>query len=59
MKIPQKLMCACIDDFKEIGTITAPLLMRRHRIDCEMGEEIIKLISLRYPNLWKNRKVKF
>ena len=49
-------MTACIDDFKQFGTLTAPLLMRRHRIENEMAMEIIRLISLRYPNLWANRE---
>jgi len=56
MKIPQKIMSACVADFKQWGTVTVPLLMRRHRIDAEMAKEIIELISIRYPNLWRDRE---
>ncbi len=56
MKIPQKIMSACIADFKQWGSVTIPLLMRRHRIDNEMAKEIIEIISLRYPNLWRDRE---
>jgi len=56
MKIPQKLMSACVKDFKQFGTLTAPLLMRRHRIDAETAKEIIDLIAIRYPNLWRDRE---
>lgn len=56
MKIPQKIMSACVKDFKELGSVTAPLLMRRHGIDADMAKEIIEIISLRYPNLWRDRE---
>ncbi len=56
MKIPQKIMSACIADFKQWGSVTIPLLMRRHRIDTEMAKEIIELIAIRYPNLWRDRE---
>lgn len=49
-------MSACVKDFKEFGSVTPPLLMRRHRIDSETAKEIIDLISLRYPNLWRDRE---
>ena len=50
-------MSACVADFKQWGTVTIPLLMRRHRIDTEMAKEIIELISLRYPNLWAHKEI--
>lgn len=49
-------MSACVKDFKQWGTVTVPLLMRRHCIEAEMARAIIELIALRYPNLWANRE---
>ena len=56
MKIPQKLMTACVKDFKEYGTLTWPLIIRRHKVSLEMAQAITETISKRYPNLWNNRE---
>lgn len=49
-------MTECIKDFKQWGTLTWPLIMRRHHVSLEIAKEITKIISKRYPNLWANRE---
>ena len=56
MKIPPKLMTECVKDFKKFGTLTIPLIMRRHQIGGDLANAIIELISIRYPNLWRDRE---
>lgn len=55
MKIAPKLMSACVRDFKSFGTVTWPLLMRRHKVGLELAKEICVEIERRFPNLWRNR----
>lgn len=56
MKIPSKIMGQAIRDFKEFGTLTCPLVMRRLKVDFETAKIICETIAKRYPNLWKNRE---
>lgn len=57
MKIPPKLMSAAVKDFKQFGTLTYPLLIRRLKVDLDTAIAICETIAKRYPNLWKNREV--
>lgn len=57
--IDKKTMSEAVKYFKEHGIMTAALAMRRYKIECKAALHLCAMIEKRFPNLWREGRLKF